>query len=208
MSEPTSRRPTGVGWPDASQPAQPSTAQPSPPSSSPPPAPAAESAPADDEFARRAQSYRAQSYRAGAPRRPITLPPARPGTVTAAAVILFISAGLAALACGGVNLLAGQAGLTRSEQTLLLMVSALFGVIAVTDTVLGYYILQGRQWARITTIVLSAISIAVGLIGAIAAAGSGADGGAGSCFGIIVNGVVIGLLSGSTAAEYFRAISD
>jgi hypothetical protein len=214
--EPAPRRPTGVGWPDATPPP------------APPPAPAAATAPQPSrpsqrrdlgaardatvelprqasqggDFASRAQAYRARSTQA---RSWYPVQAERPGTVTAAAVILFISAGLGLLACCGLNVLAGEATLGDSEQNLLMVFSAVIVVVSLLNAVLGYYVLQGRQWARVTTIVLCVIGIITSIISLIASIDSvGGSTGLGTCFGIVLNGVIIGLLSGSRASDYFR----
>jgi hypothetical protein len=216
--EPAPRRPTGIGWPD------PPPAAPPAPSPSPEPAlplwaaqrrdlaaerdatvepPRRTTTPRDSDFARRAQAYRARSTQS----RPWhTSQPERPGTVTAAAVILFIGAGLGLLACCGLNVLASEAEPNDDAQTVLLVVSAVIVVFSLFNAVLGYYVLQGRQWARVVTIVLSAIGIVTSLISLVVAAGgeTGGSSSVGTCFGIILNAVIIGLLSGSSASEYFR----
>ncbi|QSB14353.1 hypothetical protein JQS43_23120 [Natronosporangium hydrolyticum] len=129
------------------------------------------------------------------------LPPQRPGTVTAAAVILFVSAGLGFLVCCALGVIAGEADVDLGGLLTLLLLFVL--ATAAFNVWLGYYILQGRNWARITTIVICSISIATGLIGFAMAPSDGILGG---CIGLILNGVVIGLLSGREATIYFRPI--
>jgi hypothetical protein len=99
--------------------------------------------------------------------------------------------------------LAGEADVPRDAETFLVVFSVITVVFSLFNAVLGYYILQGRQWARITTIVVCALGIA----GSAIAVFAGADGGDNlptSCLGGLVNVLVIGLLSGSQASDYFR----
>jgi hypothetical protein len=183
--EPAPIEETGVGWPGAPPPA------PAPKPPAPPPArPAAP--PASPRPAPPRRSYQ------------VTTPPQRPGTVTAAAVILFVGAGLALLACCGLNLLASDAELAPEGSRLVLLISGILGVSGVLNLVFGYFLLQGRQWARITTIVLSAIGIVLQIVGFVTGGETGSTV-AGSCVGILLNIIVIRLLSGSSASEYFRA---
>jgi hypothetical protein len=133
-----------------------------------------------------------------------TMPPVRPGTVTAAAVILFVGAGLALLLCCGLNLLASDADLDSEESSALLLFNVILVVSGVLNLVFGYFILQGRQWARVATIVFSAIGIVLQLVG-LFTGGETSSNAAGSCIGLVLNVIVIGLLSGSSASEYFRA---
>ncbi|MPZ25762.1 MAG: hypothetical protein GEV12_04760 [Micromonosporaceae bacterium] len=139
------------------------------------------------------------------PRVPEPIVADRPGTVTAAAVILFIGAGLGVLSCCGVNYLAGQADLSSAEQNLVLVLGAILLGSALLTGVLGYYILQGRQWARVTTIVLCVIGVIVSVVNQFASFGDAeASGPLSTCLGVILNLVVIGLLSGQQASHYFR----
>lgn len=185
--EPAPIEETGVGWPGAPPPARKPATPPAKPSvPSPPPRPAPP---------RPAPTRR--SFEA-------TLPPERPGTVTAAAVILFVGAGLALLLCCGLNLLASDADLAPEESSALLLVNVILVVSGVLNLVFGYFILQGRQWARVTTIVFSAIGIVLQLVGFLTGGETNSTV-AGNCIGLLLNVIVIGLLSGSSASEYFRA---
>jgi hypothetical protein len=208
-----------VGWPgEPTSPEPPEPPEPSPPA--PEPASTAQRRdlgtrpdttvelprqPAAGDFAGAVQDYRARSAQARPARPPYQLAPERPGTVTAAAVILFVSAGLGLLACCGLNLLAGEATLGDDEQNVLLLVSAIIVVFSLFNGVLGYYVLQGRQWARITTIVLCVIGILTSVVSLFATIDStGGSNSLGTCFGIVLNIVIIGLLSGESAGSYFR----
>ncbi|MGH3678931.1 MAG: hypothetical protein ACRDT2_01175 [Natronosporangium sp.] len=129
----------------------------------------------------------------------------RPGNVTAAAVILFVGAGLGALGCCGVNYLAGQADLSSAEQNLVMLLGAILLGSALLNVLLGYYILQGRQWARVTTIVFCSIAIVASVVNQFASFGDAeATGPFSTCLGVILNVLVIGLLSGERAGYYFR----
>lgn len=200
--EPAPIRETGLGWPDERPPPRPQ------PSASPPPA-ASASPPASP----RSRDVRSQP----APPRPTPprpapsqlrsyesqYPPQRPGTVTATAVIMFVSAGLGLLACCGLNYLASEAELDGDADTWLVVFSVVTLVFSLFNAVLGYYILQGRQWARVTTIVICALGIA----GSAIALFAGANGGnniLSTCVGVLLNVLVIGLLNGTEASHYFR----
>jgi hypothetical protein len=200
--EPAPRRPTGVGWPDATPPAAPEPPPQPAPEPSPPPA-----RPVSDIRYRRPDTTVELPRQAGTSpaRSPYPQPPGRPGTVTAAAVILFVSAGIGLLACCGLNVLAGEATLGDDEQNLLMLFSAIIVVFSLLNIVLGYYILQAKQWARVATIVVCVIGIITGLISVFAGLdGAGGSNSLGSCLGLVLNIVIIGLLSGSSASEYFR----
>lgn len=126
-------------------------------------------------------------------------PVQRPGAVTAAAVILYVGAGLAVLCCCGFTVRAGEAADGLSGPILVAGGFILF--FAVLAAVLAYFVMEGRQWARIVTIVFCGLAIVVGgvrlLVDPLAA-------GLGGCVGILVNGIVIGLLSSLEAEHYFR----
>jgi hypothetical protein len=205
--EPPPIRETGVGWPD--QPPPPRPAPSPPPAHSPPSSEKASkalSASPDASFAEAVQKYRAgSSYTTRSPLSYRTIPQ-RPGTVTAAAVILFVSAGLALLACCGINALAGEADLDDSEQTVLLVYSGVLVVVSLLNILFGYHILQGRQWARVTTIVLCVLGIVGSVVSLVVSAGEDASGsnGLSTCFGLVLNIVIIVLLSGERASDYFR----
>lgn len=112
----------------------------------------------------------------------------RPGVVTAAAVILYVAAGLVIL--GG--LLALSANLPDNLTMLIWLEIAL----AVVTIVLATKILGGSNGARITVIVFQSINIVLSLIGGI---------GASSIVGIGLNLLVIGLLAWNQEAQtYFR----
>jgi cytochrome c oxidase subunit IV len=116
---------------------------------------------------------------------------------------MFVSAGLGLLACCGITYLAGEADVAGADETFLVVFTVITVVFSLFNAVLGYYILQGRQWARITTIVVCALGIAGSVI-AVFAGANGEDNILTSCLGGLVNVLVIGLLSGSQASDYFR----
>jgi cytochrome c oxidase subunit IV len=202
--EPPPIRETGVGWPDQPPPPRPEPLPP-PPKPAPPRRPAVSASP-DPSFAEAVQKYRAGSSHSSRSPLPYRTIPQRPGSVTGAAVILFVSAGLALLACCGINALAGEADLNDSDQDLLLVYSAVLVVVSLLNILFGYHILQGRQWARVTTIVLCALGIVGSVVSLFIAAGGEASSsdGLSTCFGIVLNVVIIILLSGERASDYFR----
>jgi hypothetical protein len=133
-------------------------------------------------------------------------PPGRPGAVTAAGFVLLIGAGLGLLACCGVNLTASGADLSGEDRDLLLLASMVLIGGSVLIGVLGYAILRGRQWARITTIAICVLGIIAALVSLFTGAGPRAGGGdlLGTCVGVLLELVVIVLLSGSRVSDYFR----
>lgn len=130
---------------------------------------------------------------------------ARPGTVTAAAVIMLGEAGLLFLACCGISFLSGEGELSSQGQTLLTYLTIAFFGFGAFFALLGYLLLQGRQWARITTIVLCALSIAASVIPLFLGLEGAADGLLTTCLGDALNIVIIGLLSNERARDYFRS---
>lgn len=135
------------------------------------------------------------------PYQPPELPPQRPGSVTAAAVILFGSAGLGALGCCGLLVLVND--LDDAGQRMFTILGGILAVVVLLNVLLGYFLLQGRQWARVTTIVICTIGIGATILSLIL---TGGQGGLSNCVGLIVNITLIALLSGSAASEYFRAM--
>ncbi len=113
----------------------------------------------------------------------------RPSVVTAAAVLLYIFAGFAAL--GGLILLGAGvtvSGLATALTLLVLGMSVLYIVLATK-------ILNGSNGARVTAIVLLSVSIAIDLV----------DFDAGSVVSIGLGLLVIGLLAWNRDAQaYFR----
>jgi hypothetical protein len=113
-------------------------------------------------------------------------------------VILYIGAGLALVACCGINILAANEG--EELGGLALFLGALLAGAGVLNAVLGYYVMQGRQWARITTIVFCAIGIlGVGLQLLVDSSGALSN-----CVSVIINGAIIALLSSEAASDFFR----
>jgi hypothetical protein len=132
--------------------------------------------------------------------------PARPRPVTVAGVILLVTGGLGILACGGVSYLASAADLSDQDRHLLTAITAILVGVAILSVVLGFFILRGRQWARVTAIVMSGLGVA----SSVASLFTGGMEGAsllGSCLGTLLNLLVIGLLSGPVASDYFRHAS-
>lgn len=135
-----------------------------------------------------------------------TLPaPRRPGTVTAVGVTLLFIGGLGILGCGGLGYLAAAADLFNLDRDLVLVVGAILGGGSILSAVLGYFILRGRQWARVTTIVVCVILIVGAVVSLFTGAGSGGGNLLGICFAAILNVLLIWLLSGSAASEFFRS---
>jgi hypothetical protein len=130
--------------------------------------------------------------------------PSRPGNVTAAAVILFVGAGLGLLACCGFSYLSAEANLSEAEQNAVTIVSGLLAVGSVVNVVLGYFLLRGRRWARIVTIGYVLLSLAGRVVTLFTSAEAAGGLGAGVCLGIVLDAIIIGLLSGSAASDYFR----
>lgn len=133
------------------------------------------------------------------PQGPYVPPPRRPGTVTAAAVILYVSAGLSMLACCVLGSLAGDVPDELSNLLTLAVVLLLGG--AVLNVVLAYFVLEGRQWAQIATIVLCGLGIVVSVLQLLA---NPEAVGASGCLGILINALIIFLLSTEDARAYFR----
>jgi hypothetical protein len=121
--------------------------------------------------------------------------PERPGGVTAAAVILFVSSGLGLLGACALVSLSGSSSVSSD----LALVGILLAVGAIINVALGVLVLQGRNWARITTIVFCALGIVLQVVQL--AQGAGPTG----FLGMALNAVVIGLLSTQSASAFFRA---
>lgn len=123
-------------------------------------------------------------------------PVQRPGTVTATAGILYVTAGLTVLACCGIDV--AFYGIT-GPSTGLLLVNTLLIASATLNVWLASHILDGRQWARITLIVLAMANIAsISLVPTSRLVWI--------IPGIILNVLVVGLLISRTANAYFRAL--
>jgi hypothetical protein len=115
-------------------------------------------------------------------------PPVRPGSVTAAAIVLIVIGGLVALlglliVLAG-SLLSGVGGTAFSGQFanfpaavagLIVVIGAIFVAFGVLEVFAGIYLLPGRPWARITAIVVSVLGGLVSLGGVLD--GRGANGG-------------------------------
>jgi hypothetical protein len=112
-------------------------------------------------------------------------PARRPGTVTAAAVITFVLAGLALLGTliGGVAVLASRDTVERellnnpdfggdfnssdigAVVTAIALICLFLALLSVAAIVLAVLVLRGRGWARVTLIVLSVVTAIIGLVG-------------------------------------------
>lgn len=179
----------------------------------PPGSPAPETRPLRGQPASSDFGSRVDAYPAGTGPRQFAPPgryqpvvPDRPGTVTAAAVILFVSAGFGVLLCAGVGWVASQESLSDEDQTVLAIFALALIADSILNVVLGYFILQGRQWARITAIVFAVLASGFGGINLLLGLEQQGPGALSNCLGIILNIVVIGLLSGSQASDYFRSM--
>jgi hypothetical protein len=140
--------------------------------------------------------------------------PSRPGSVTAAGVILYAEACAAVLAIGGVYMAASLIG--GGDQRPPLTASGLFLAVAVVSGALGYFTMKGRPWARTAVIALSVIGIIAGCVlllgvrvvanpapGQRAVALVGSDRDAGDAL-LLFNGLLVWLLNTGPAPRYFR----
>lgn len=136
--------------------------------------------------------------------------PRRPRAVTAAAVLLFVSAALAIFGgtCFGLAVSAADAAPGEVTMIVTIFVVSLF-TFAVLNAVLAAFLLQGRPWARAAAIGYLVVSVAFLLTGTFLTvrsdAGVGASAGSGGMW-MALHLVVIGLLAGSPARAYFRAM--
>jgi hypothetical protein len=136
--------------------------------------------------------------------------PRRPHAVTAAAVLLFVSAALAILGGTCLGLVVSAADAAPGEVTMIVTIFvASLVAFAVLDAVLAAFILQGRPWARAATMAYLPVSVGFLLAGTFLTVRSDADVGASAGSGglwVVLHLVVIGLLSGPSARFYFRAM--
>lgn len=136
--------------------------------------------------------------------------PRRPHAVTAAAVVLFVSAALAVLGGTCFGLAASAADAAPGEvMTIVTVFVVSLSVFAVLDTVLAAFVLQGRPWARAATMAYLVVSVAFLLAGTLLTVRSDADVGASAGSGglwVVLHLVAIGLLSGPSARGYFQAM--
>jgi len=117
----------------------------------------------------------------------------RPGTVTAAGVILYVGAALALV----VSCLAFSVASDTADESLAVTTAVIYAVAGVGNAVLAFFLMRGKRWARVVTIVLCA----VGVLFAVVTFFSG--GGLANCVGIALNVAVIGLLLSTSANEYY-----
>jgi hypothetical protein len=145
-------------------------------------------------------SYRRPASDSGRPSTPAPFSTFfRPGAVTAAGVILYIGAGLA-LVVGCLLLLAGSGDTyTGSDKSVALVSAVIYAISGVGNAVLAYFIMKGRRWAQVVTIVLSAIGLLYGLVSVFAGGSANVSG----CIAVLLNAVIIGLLLSSSAKAYF-----
>lgn len=134
--------------------------------------------------------------------------PRRPRAVTAAAVILFVSAALAILGGTCFGLVVSAADTAPGEVTMIVtifVVSLL--AFAVLDAALAVLVLQGRSWARAATMAYLVVSVGFLLAGTFLTVRSDADIGASAGSGglwVVLHLAVIGLLSGRSARVHFQ----
>lgn len=118
----------------------------------------------------------------------------RPGSVTAAGVILYVGAALSLL----VSCLVLSAGDDASDKSLAMVTAAIYGAAALGNAVLAFFLMRGKRWARVVTIVLCVIGVLFAAVSFFTGAGS-----VGNCLGVVLNIVVIFLLVSESASEYF-----
>lgn len=125
----------------------------------------------------------------------------RPGTVTAAGVILYALAGLSLiLSC---FLLAGVSGrgsgtYTQPDNALLKMIVVILGVFSVIYAVLAFFVMSGKRWAQVVTILLNVLSGVSSLVSFFSDLP-----GLSGCLAIVLNAVIIGLLLSPAAQSYY-----
>jgi hypothetical protein len=124
-------------------------------------------------------------------------PVPRPPSVAAATVIMYCLAGLALLGCCAIGVIAGNHGSARPTAVLWVLAAVLLGS-AVLNGVLGYQVGRGRQWARITALVLNSVGILISVVSLVRGSASG-------CLSLSLDLVIVVLLSTEPAREYFRA---
>ncbi|GAA2341647.1 hypothetical protein GCM10010170_025250 [Dactylosporangium salmoneum] len=123
----------------------------------------------------------------------------RPGTVTAAGVILYILAGLSLiLSCFLLASGTGSSTYTESDNSFVKLTAVLLGVFGIIYAVLAYFVMNGKRWAQVVTIVLNAISGISSLVSFLSGSPS-----LSGCLPIVLNAVIIGLLVSSTAQSYY-----
>jgi hypothetical protein len=121
----------------------------------------------------------------------------RPGTVTAAGVILYIGAALSLI----VSCLVFVAADDTSDTSLAMTTAVIYGIAGLGNAVLAFFLMRGKRWARVVTIVLCGIGVLFSLVSVLTGAGSPS-----SCIGAALNAVVIGLLLSASANEYFSKV--
>lgn len=126
--------------------------------------------------------------------------PRRPGTVTAAGVILYALAVLG-LAEGLIyfSALGSSNPDFQAHHGALATVGTLEVTISLLEIVLGLNVWRGRRWARTATIVLLSIDIAISILGLFA--GGGGD----AIISVVLAALIIWLLAANRPAREFFA---
>lgn len=190
------------------QPAQGQPAQGLPQYGQQPPAPYGQQPPAPygqpgQPYGQPGQPYGQQPYpQLGYPADQMPGSAALPGTVKAAAVLLFITAGFCFLfgliAFAGGNLIEDALGADAAAAAVVIGIILL--AVGGLYVLLGLRVRQGRNWARITAIVLSAL----GLLGGLSSLGQGDGNG---ILNLAFSGAIIYLLAFDAKAKAFFAAS-
>lgn len=131
----------------------------------------------------------------------------RPGTVIAAAVLLFVTGALGIVVDGVLTL--GAAALVDGASVLAtydVITSTVYLVTSVLGIVVGVYVLLGRRWAWITAIVVAGLQIAVSLFDTVIRAAAFASGdSSGFAFSLpLFEPVIIVLLAVPSSRAYFQ----
>jgi hypothetical protein len=88
---------------------------------------------------------------------------------------------------------------TGSTKSVALVSAVIYAIAGVGNAVLAYFIMKGKRWAQVVTIVLSAIGLLYGMVSFFAGGSANVSG----CIAVLLNAVIIGLLLSSTAKAYF-----
>jgi hypothetical protein len=133
----------------------------------------------------------------------MTATTARPGTVTAAFVILFIYAILSVIGYAIVFVvalvIAPAGGVLGTAGIVALLVIAIPFLLALIQLLVAFAVRNGSNWARVLVIVLSILSIASQVLSITRNDGTTGAG----WFGLIVNTIVVVLLLSKSANRYF-----
>jgi hypothetical protein len=129
------------------------------------------------------------------------LPAHRPGTVTAAGWILYLSGGAGVLGAVAINALASAVG--GANRPALMTWSGLVVTVAVLVIVVARGVMRGQRWARSVAIGLSAVAFLADLLLLSGLFGPSETPGQ-QLFRMVVEGGVVGLLASPSARRYFR----